>query len=49
MSFGRNFHKKRIAFMIIDNEILFLEHSTMSHFEWYTSLNYKKGRFQKYS
>ena len=46
MSFGRKFHKSRIAFMIIDNEIMFLEHSTMSHYEWYTSLKYKKEDFK---
>ena len=46
MSFGRKFHKRRIAFMIIDNEIMFLEHSTMSHYEWYTSLKYKKEDFK---
>ena len=46
MSLGRKFHKKRIAFMIIDNEIMFLEHSTMSHYEWYISLNYKKENFK---
>ena len=46
MSFGRKFHKKRIAFMIINNEIIFLENSAMSHFEWYTSLNLKKEDFK---
>ena len=46
MSFGRKFHKKRIAFMIINNEILFLENSEMSHYEWYTSLNLNKEDFK---
>lgn len=46
MSMGRKFHKKRIAFMIINNEILFLENSEMSHYEWYTSLNLKKQDFK---
>ena len=46
MSMGRKFHKKRIAFMIINNEILFLESSEMSHYEWYISLNLKKQDFK---
>ena len=46
MSFGRKFHKKRIAFMIINNEIMFLENNEMSHYEWYTSLNLNKEDFK---
>ena len=32
--------------MIIDDEILFLENSEMSHYEWYTSLNLNKEDFK---
>ena len=39
------FHKSRVAFMIINSEILFLENSGMSHIEWYTSLNYPIENF----
>lgn len=34
----KEFHKKRIAFMIINNEILFLKGSSMSHKEWFDTL-----------
>ena len=32
--------------MIINNEILFLDNSEMSHYEWYTSLNLNKEDFK---
>lgn len=39
------FHKSRIAFLVMDNEILYLENSPMSHKEWYLSLGYKEENF----
>ncbi len=33
-----SFHKKRIAFLIINNEIMFLQDSTMSHYDWAKSI-----------
>lgn len=40
------FHKSRVAFMIIDSKIYFLENSNMSHKEWYLSLGYDIGKFE---
>lgn len=37
----KEFHKSRIAFMIIENDIIFLKNSTMSHYEWLKSLGIK--------
>ena len=39
------FHKSRLAFMIIDDEIMYLENSGMSHIEWYRSLGLDENRF----
>lgn len=33
------FHKSRIAFMIINDEVLYLVNSTKSHIEWFETLN----------
>ncbi|MBE6160083.1 MAG: hypothetical protein E7157_03440 [Lactobacillales bacterium] len=41
----QKFHVSRIAFMIINNEIIYLENSKMSHIEWYKSLGYKEEDF----
>lgn len=41
----QEFHKSRVAFMIVENKIIYLENSTMSHIEWYLSLGYKKEEF----
>lgn len=41
----QEFHKSRVAFMIIENKIIYLENSFMSHIEWYLSLGYKKEEF----
>lgn len=43
-----NFHKSRIAFMIINEKIEYLANSTFSHEQWYTKMRYlykKKRRF----
>lgn len=37
-----DFHKKRVAFLIINNEIMFLQDSAMSHFDWAKSLGQEK-------
>lgn len=42
----KKFHNSRIAFMIIDNEILYLENSSMGHIEWYRSLGYDENNFE---
>ncbi len=36
------FHRGRIAFLIIDNEIMFLENSSLSHYDWAKSLGKEK-------
>lgn len=33
------FHQSRVAFMIINQKVIYLRDSGMSHLEWYTSLN----------
>jgi hypothetical protein len=33
------FHESRVAFLIINNDILFLKDSEMSHREWFNALN----------
>lgn len=43
----RKFHKSRIAFMIINDEILFLEDSDMSHKEWATKLGVEIETFKQ--
>ncbi|MBO5477217.1 MAG: hypothetical protein J6A15_05630 [Clostridia bacterium] len=40
------FHKSRVAFMIINSKIYFLENSDMSHKEWYLSLGYDIEKFE---
>ncbi len=45
MDTEQEYHKTRIAFMIIDGEIKFLEYSVMSHKEWYESLSLKQEDF----
>lgn len=42
-----NFHKERIAFIIYNNEIKYLENSSMSHEEWCTSLGIDNNTFMK--
>lgn len=44
-SFEKELHTSRIAFMIINDEILYLINSEMSHKEWYTSLNLNLDNF----
>ena len=36
------FHKNRVAFLIINDEILFLQNSGMSHYDWAKSLGEEK-------
>ncbi len=38
-------HKKRIAFMIVDGNILYLKYSKMSHREWAEQLGISKSKF----
>ena len=47
MNNEQEYHKSRIAFMIINDEIIFLEYSIMSHREWYESLSLKQENFKK--
>lgn len=46
MNYEQEFHRKRIAFMIINDDIMFLEYNIMSHKEWYKSLNVKQDNFE---
>ncbi len=41
----QKFHKSRIAFMIIDGELVYLSDSGMSHREWYVSLGLDESLF----
>ena len=41
------FHKKRIAFLIVNNEILFLQNSPMTHYEWAKSINIDVSNFDE--
>ena len=43
----RDFHKNRMAFIIIDNIIHFIENSEMSHWEYCQSLNMSKEKFNE--
>lgn len=43
----RDFHKSRRAFMIIGDDIHFLEDSTMSHFDWAKTLGIGEAQFEK--
>ena len=40
-----NFHKRRIAFMIIDDEVNLLRNSEMSHYEWAKTLEISEEKF----
>jgi len=40
-----SFHSKRIAFLIINNDILFLKNSTMSHLQWAKSIGISEEKF----
>ena len=42
--FEKDFHQRRIAFIIINDEILFLKNSTLSHYEWYKELTGSEDR-----
>lgn len=39
------FHQSRIAFMLIDENIIYLENSKMGHDEWFLSLGYPIEEF----
>lgn len=41
----RDFHKQRIAFVILNNEIYFIRNSEMSHWEYCQSINVTKEVF----
>ena len=41
------FHKQRTAFMIINNEIKFLQNSTKSHYNWAKEFNLTNDEFNK--
>ena len=41
----RDFHKKRIAFIIINNKINFIKNSDLSHWEYCENLNISKDIF----
>jgi len=43
----RNFHKQRIAFIIINYNIIFIKNSEMSHWEYCESMNISKEVFNK--
>jgi UDP-N-acetylmuramate-alanine ligase len=45
MNKEKEFHKSRIAFMIIQNQIMYLSDSTMSHLEWFESLELPNENF----
>lgn len=41
----KDFHKSRVAFLIYNNKIMFLENSELSHFEWAKSIGISKMEF----
>ena len=41
-----DFHKQRTAFLIINNNVLFLTNSKLSHFEWAQTLNVTEETFK---
>lgn len=43
----KDFHKNRVAFMIVENKLLFLENSEMSHFTWAKTLGIDEKHFEK--
>jgi len=40
-----NFHKHRIAFIILKKQVLFLKNSTLSHLQWAKTLGIDKNEF----
>lgn len=40
-----NIHSSRVAFMIVNGKVLYLEGSTMSHFQWAMSLGLDLDKF----
>ena len=40
-----NFHKERIAFIILNNKILYLRHSKLSHLQWANSIGISETDF----
>ena len=45
MNEEQKFHISRLAFMIIEDKIIYLSNSKLSHIEWYKSLNYDLDKF----
>lgn len=43
----QKFHQSRVAFMIIDDEVMYLRDSGMSHLEWYLSLGLSEDKFDE--
>lgn len=41
----KEFHRSRVAFLIHNGEVLYLEGSTMSHIEWATSIGIDSTEF----
>ncbi len=46
-NFIKNFHKSRVAFLIYNNKIMFLENSELSHFEWAKTIGISKEDFNE--
>ena len=46
-NFIKNFHKSRVAFLIYNSKIMFLENSEMSHFEWAKTIGISKEDFNE--
>ena len=44
---ANEFHKLRTAFMIIENKVLYLTNSTMTHYEWAQSLGLAMNYFDE--
>ena len=44
---ANEFHKSRTAFMIIENKVLYLTNSTMTHYEWAQSLGLAMNCFDE--
>jgi len=40
-----NFHKQRVAFIILDNDILYLQNSRLSHLQWAQSIGINESKF----
>ena len=43
--FAEDFHKKRIAFLIVDGKLLLLKNQKLSHFEWARSIGVSEEEF----